>query len=508
MARWLDRLFGPRKGNTISRLRSTVCVGGTFYKISDLRGDSDIEDIRTQINVMRALARDSQISTALSYYATDATTPNTGGDVIWATAVSEDLQQVADIINQCFKRWKVNDYARDHILELATIGQVYIPTTEIYRGPGVHQNRELVSLDDNTLLNLDYDIIPSYMIPPEDIVHLWYQGKPQGYIYQASSDPNSASFSGDTIISYPESSVIHFSLGGLLGKYHISGVNSKGESVDYDIQFAEPILSQAVQPTQTLSLLEDAMLLSSLTRTVRFVNVDCGTTTEEDEIRQNLQVIKDMIEQQLALNTATGNAESFVNPQSPNNLIYLAKVNGQDAVSITDLNMGEPTESENKLLNYYQDKKLSVLGVPKEAMNFSSAEGLGGAGAVMSQRSALYANHLLRIETAYKNGWRDALNKYFLSRNMSGFVDKFVLNMSPIITNMDQVQFDKRDSSINQAASISDLMKNLGINDPEAYKKAITEILSQSLPQTGSNVMKWGVDLKSGEEGGMGGGMM
>lgn len=500
MATWYDRLFAPRKKPEVSRLRSTVAIGGTFYKVSDLRGASDIEDIRTQINVMRALARDSQISTALSYYATDATTPNTAGDVIWATAIDDDHKNVADIINQCFKRWRVNDYARDHILELATIGQIYLPTTEMYRGPGVHQNRDLVALDDNTLVNTDYDIIPSYMIPAEDIVHLWYQGKPQGYIYQPATDD--MTMASEQIVSYPESSIIHFSLGGLLGKYHISGINSNNEQVDYDIQFAEPILSQAVQPTQTLSLLEDALLLSSLSRTIRFINVDCGTTAEEDEIRQNLQVIKDMIEQQLALNTNTGSAESFVNPQSPNNLIYLAKVNGTDAVSITDLNMAEPSESENKLLNYYQDKKLSVLGVPKEAMNYSAAEGLGNAGSVMSQRSALYANILSRIETAYKNGWRDALNKYFMSRNMSGFVDKFILNMNPIITNMDQVLFEKRDAAIGQAQNLVTMMKDLGIEDVDDYKRALQEILTQAFPQTGSIVMDWDIDLNSNEEGG------
>jgi hypothetical protein len=499
---WYDRLFRPRL-NSISRLRSTVCVGGTFYRISDLRANTDIETIKSQITVMRALAQDSQVSTALSYYATDATTPNSSGDIIWATASEPKYQKVADIINECFKRWRVNDYARDHILELATVGQMYMPTTEIYRDAGAQGGRTLVSLDDNSLVNMDYDIIPSYMIPPEDVVHLWYHGEPHGYIYQSSEHD-----SVNSTVAYPESSIIHFSLGGLLGKYHISGVNSDGETVDYDIQFAEPLMSQAVQPTQTLSLLEDALLLSSLTRTVRFINVDCGTTTEEDEIRESLGIIKDMIEQQLALNTNTGNAESFVNPQSPNNLIYLAKVNGQDAVSITDLNMGEATDADNKLLNYYQDKKLSVLGVPKEAMNFSSAEGLGGAGAVMSQRSALYANHLSRIETAYKNGWRSAINRYFMSRNMSGFVDKFTLNMNPIITNMDQVLFDKRDTSINQAQSLSDLMKTLGITDVSDYKTALTEILSQSFPQTGASVNSWNIDLnpESGEsEAGLGG---
>lgn len=502
MATWYERLFKPKQPK-VSRLRSTIAVGGSIYRISDLRSNSDIEDIRTQILVMRALARDSQVSTALSYYATDATTPNTSGDIIWATATEPMYQKVADLINQCFKRWNINNYIGDHIIELITVGQFYMPTTEMYRGAGTNQRRELMSLDDNTLVNTDYDIIPSYMIPPEDIIHIWYRGQPKGYVYQPS-DSSSTLISGSEAISYPESSIIHFSLGGLLGKYHISAVDSNNETIDYDIQFADPLLSNVVQPTQTLSLLEDALLLSSLSRAVKFVNVECGDLGDEDEIGMHLQKIKDKIEQQLALNTSTGDAQSFVNPQSPNNLIYLAKVNGQEAISVTDMNMAQTTESDNDLLDYYQNKKLSVLGIPKEAMNFSSAEGLGGAGSVMSQRSALYANRLMRVENAYKNGWRDAFNKYFESRNMNGFKDKFILNMNPIITNMDQVLFEKRDATINQAQSLVNLMKELGVEKSDDYKKAVTEILTQAFPKTGSEVNTWAVDLEAsaGEAGG------
>ena len=501
MATWYERLFTPKQ-KKVSRLRSTVAVGGSIYRVSDLRTNSDIEDIRTQILVMRALARDSQISTAISYYATDATTPNTTGDIIWATATEPKYQQVADIVNDCFKRWNINNYVGDHIVELITVGQFYMPTTEMYREPGTRQHKELMSLDKNTLTNMDYDIIPSYMIPPEDIIHLWYRGEPQGYIYQPSD--SDSLFDRSEAISYPESSIIHFSLGGLLGKYHITAQTSDGNTLDYDIQFADPLMSTAVQPTQTLNLLEDALLLSSLSRAVKFINVECGDLGDEDEIGMQLQKIKDKIEQQLALNTSSGTAESFVNPQSPNNLIYLARVNGQDAISITDMNMAETTDSDNKLLDYYQNKKLSVLGVPKEAMNFSSAEGLGGAGAVMSQRSALYANRLSRIETAYKNGWRDAINKYFLSRNMSGFVDKFVLNMNPILTNMDQVLFEKRDASIGQAQNIVNMMKDLGIKNADDYKSAVTEILTQAFPKTGAEVNDWAVKVPTESSGGSG----
>lgn len=506
MADWLDKLLGKpqEKKKVVSRLRSVIT--GSFYRASDLRGNTDVANIRTQIEVMRALAKDSQIHTAISYYATDATTPNSSGDIIWATANDPRNQKVADIANANLKRWKVNDYARSHIIELLIQGNMYLPTTQLYRVPGERQHVELVGLDNNTIPDPTYDIIPSTIIPPEYAIHLWYHGVPQGYIYQ-EVDNNGSGISSvsDTTISYPEEAIIHFSLGGLLGKYSIDGKDTDGNDVKYDIQYADPLFDAAVQPTQTLGLLEDSMVLSSLVRSVRIANVDCGNVLEPEEIRQNLMEVKDAIEQQLALNTSTGSADSFVNPQSPNNFIYIPKTNGADTISFTSLDIADTTEGDNKLLNYYQDKKLSVIGVPKEAMNFSSSEGLGGAGAVMSQRSALYANSLAMVETAYKNGWRDALNKFFVQRGMSGMVDTFTLHMNPIITNMDQVLFEKRDASLSQAQVAVDLLKGLGVEDTKSYKQPLTEILTDSFPQMGSAVNNWDINFASADEdaGGM-----
>ena len=286
----------------------------------------------------------------------------------------------------------------------------------------------------------------------------------------------------------------------MLGDYTIDAQGKNNDVDTYDIKFAKPLMEQAVQPTQTLGLLEDALLLSSLSRVVRFINVECGNA-EEDEQRDTLQMIKDAIEQQLSINTLNGDAQSFVNPQSPNNLIYLPRINGQDPISITDLNMSDATESDSKLLDHYQDKKLSVLGVPKEAMNFSSNEGLGGAGSVLSQRSALYANSLQRLETAYISGWTDAINKYFEARNMNGFVDQFKLQMQPIVTNMSTVVSEKRDASVSQAQSLIDLLKNLGVTDKEPYMKAVQEALKETFPQLGSETMTWNIDVTESEGG-------
>lgn len=486
-SKWVDRLL-PKRVRT-SWVRNAV--GGSLYRISDIRGNTSIADIKTQIDTMRALARDSQISTALSYYATDATTTNTAGKIIWAVAKDKKNAKVADIINTMFDRWQINKYARDHILELATIGNLYLPTTQFYNEVAGSQSKGKIALDNNTILDNDFDIVPSSMIQPEEVVHLWYRGNPEGYIYQPEED-------NSDYIKFPESSIIHFSLGGLLGRYTIDTRDSNNGIKTYDIQFAQPLMEKAVQPTQTLSLLEDALILSSLTRIVRFINVDCGDSAEEDEIRDTLQQIKDMVEQQLAINTNNGDVQSFVNPQSPNNLIYVPKVNGQDPISITDLNMADATEQDSKLLNYYQDKKLSVLGVPKEAMNFSSSEGLGGAGQVMSQRSALYANSLQRLETAYMAGWKSAIDTYFINKNLSGFVGTYELKMQPIITLQSTVQFDKRDSALSQATTLVDLLKNLNVRDKEDYLKSLTEVLAEVFPQIGSEVLGWKIDPSEG----------
>lgn len=493
MAKWLDRLTKRRKDRVASSyLRSLL--SGSLYKISDMRGATSLQDIKTQIDTMRALARDPQINTALSYYATDATTLNTAGQIIWATCIDGKNPEVADIINTKLKQWNINAYARDHIIELATMGNLYIPSTDMYKIDSGLSGKDKVSLGTNTIADDSFEIVPSSKIPPENIIHLWHQGHPEGFVLQPDEK-----FSETT--HYPEDSIVHFTLGGLLGEYTIEGRDTQGNIQSYDIQFGNPLMASAVQPTQTLSLLEDATVLSSLIRTVKFVAVECGNA-EEEEIQAVLQQIKDMIEQQMSLNTATGDAQSFVNPQSPNNLIYLPKINGTDPISITDLNMAEANDADNKLLEYYQNKKLSVLGVPKEAMNFSSSEGLGGAGAVMSQRSALYANALQRIESAYISGWTDAFNKYFRAHNLSGYVNSFELHMNPIITQMSTVAFEKRDSAISQAQAIVDLLKNVGVTDAAKYREAITEIISEVLPRTGAAVNGWGIDVTEKGEGG------
>lgn len=493
--RLFERLLGNlhirrnNQYNGTSYVRNTI-TGGIF-KVSNARGNADVTTIKNLVSMMRELAKDPQVATALAYYATDATTMNTSNQIIWAT--SDENGEVAGIINSLFKKWKINSYVRSHMLELATVGNLYMPTTNMYRDNQDNIKRG-VALDNNTIPDSDFEIVPSTIVPPEDILHLWQHGKPLGYLYQPDSEKGVSYL-------YPESAVIHFSLGGLLGEYTYQTSDISGVPDVYDIMFADPMMESAITPTQTLNLLEDAILLSSFIKVVRIVSVDCNDV-DEDEIQNTLQQVKDAIEQQLSINTATGDAQSFLNPSSPNNLIYVPKVNGTEPIAITDLNMSPSTEADNKLLEYYQDKKLSVLGVPKESMNYSSNEGLGGAGTVMAQRSAVYANNLDRIMTAYKAGWTDAFNTYFTEKGMSGLVDTFELHMNPIITMRSTIQFEKRDATLNQALSLVNLLQQVGVKDSKSYLSALVEILSEVFPQMGADAANWRIDAEINSEGG------
>ena len=105
------------------------------------------------------------------------------------------------------------------------------------------------------------------------------------------------------------------------------------------------------------------------------------------------------------------------------------------------------------------------------------------------------------LETAYIEGWRSGINKYFQARGMSGYVDKFELHMNPILTQMSTVAFEHRDAAVAQAQAIIDMLKNLGVTDAKDYKQAITEVLTESLPGTGSAVNAWNIDLTTPTEG-------
>ena len=98
-------------------------------------------------------------------------------------------------------------------------------------------------------------------------------------------------------------------------------------------------------------------------------------------------------------------------------------------------------------------------------------------------------------------GWKDAIDKYFIQRNMSGMVDKYQLKMQPIVTQLSTVVSEKRDAAISQAAQVIEMLKSLGVSDNDQYKNALVEVLNEEFPEITSSIMAW--DINTTEEGEM-----
>ena len=74
--------------------------------------------------------------------------------------------------------------------------------------------------------------------------------------------------------------------------------------------------------------------------------------------------------------------------------------------------------------------------------------------------------------------------------------------MQPIVTTQSTVNFDRRDSALQQATSFVDLLKSLKIDDSKWYRSGLVEILTEVLPQIGADASAWNTDVSSDNAGG------
>ena len=74
-------------------------------------------------------------------------------------------------------------------------------------------------------------------------------------------------------------------------------------------------------------------------------------------------------------------------------------------------------------------------------------------------------------------------------------VEGYVLNMQPIITALSTIISEKRDSAVNQASSLVQLLSDIKVSGNEPYLKALQEALKEEFPDLGSNIMSYNIHV-------------
>lgn len=439
------------------------------------------------------MLQDPIIAAAVEMYADDATIYNDKGDVIWAEG--ED-PNIVDAANRLIKVLGLNEKAWRHIYSLCVYGDLYL---RLYR-----QGDES---DYSTMYNSNYTTMT---IKPEDTVRkleeyiefvdnpacifdLQNKDKTTGFIRVADTSqiqtntvfgtqPLQTVKISDTIM-YDRKAFIHISLAESINRnpelLQVDNIESNESNV-YKIKSGKSILEDAYPVTQSLKLLEDSLLLNRLTKSaiVRLLQIEVGDMPKQ-EVTNLMHRFKNNLEQKMAIDKRTGLSKSYNSPGPMDNIVYSVTKDGKGAITVQNLG-GDVNVKDIMDLDYFNNKKLAALKIPKQFLNFDSPEGIGGNGVSLTKISSRYAHTIKRIQNAYIQGITNLINYFFIDKKLD-YVNKFTVKMVSPSTVEDAERSETLSNNINQ---VSDIMTLVGELPDETRLDILAQLFTEKLGLT------------------------
>lgn len=451
---------------------------GKFRTLSD--------DRQERYKAYEEMLADATTAAAIEMYADDATQYDPkSGKVIW---VESEEPEIAKAANRLLDVLQINEKAWRHIYSLCTYGDLYL---RIYREGDNADYQDLLNAPSNSIRTKVQDEqrpmeeYVEYVEDPSTIYDLQLKDKTSGFVRLKTSASSSegngiAVYNGininkvdvQNIDLYDRRSFVHISLAESINRNpELLAIDdpTSGKTTVYKIKTGKSILADAYDSSQTVKLLEDSLLLSRLTKSalIRLLQIEVGDMPKP-EVESLLRRVKNMIEQKIALNKNTGETRSYNSPSPMENIIYIPTKNGKGAITLNNLG-GDVNIKDIADIEYFNNKKLSSLKIPKQYLNYDAPEGLGN-GTSLSKLSSRYAHTIMRIQKAYSYGITTLLNLFFLDKDLD-YINKFTVKMVAPATIEDM----ERDEQIsNRVGQVSDIM---GLLDAAVTDEGKVEIL-------------------------------
>ena len=194
---------------------------------------------------------------------------------------------------------------------------------------------------------------------------------------------------------------------------------------------------------------------------LRILQIETGDVPKS-EGENILRRIKNLVEQKMAMNTLTGTTRSYNSPGPIENTIYVQTHNGKGGIT-TDTIGGDVDIKSIADVDYFQNLKLAALKIPKQFLNFDSAEGFSN-GTSLAKTSSRYAHTIMRIQTAYITGITNLLNIFFIDKGLD-YVNKFKLKMVSPGTVEDSEREEQLNDKISQTRDILDLIDSANVSE-------------------------------------------
>jgi hypothetical protein len=439
------------------------------------------------------MLQDPIIAAAVEMYADDATIYNDKGDVIWAEG--ED-PNIVDAANRLIKVLGLNEKAWRHIYSLCVYGDLYL---RLYRQGDESDYSTMYNSNYTTLTVKPEDTVRKleeyieFVDNPACIFDLQNKDKTTGFIRVADTSqiqtntvfgtqPLQTVKISDTIM-YDRKAFIHISLAESINRnpelLQVDNVEANESNV-YKIKSGKSILEDAYPVTQSLKLLEDSLLLNRLTKSaiVRLLQIEVGDMPKQ-EVTNLMHRFKNNLEQKMAIDKRTGLSKSYNSPGPMDNIVYSVTKDGKGAISVQNLG-GDVNVKDIMDLDYFNNKKLAALKIPKQFLNFDSPEGIGGNGVSLTKISSRYAHTIKRIQNAYIQGITNLINYFFIDKKLD-YVNKFTIKMVSPSTVEDAERSETLSNNINQ---VSDIMNLVGELPDETRLDILAQLFTEKLGLT------------------------
>ena len=440
---------------------------------------AQMQDRRTAYAAMKQLQLDAIMGPTFEIYATNATTTNAEGKVIWAepTDASDEVAVLAaKAANARVAAWELDWRAYGHIKEIVCYGNLYLKTSDFIEPT---DNTHVVNLNMRNP-NKPWDILPGAAVHPGDIYELAEGGVSVGFVNEGSAGDyhkfckiNSAAWAVQNT-----DAVIHWVYNPSLYARDIE-VNDAAGATHYQVVEGDPPFIGAYTPSQILSLLEDSLVANRVTRSalVRILQLEVGdcSSTEEDRALDRLQR---GLEHKLAMSTVTGGAQSYSDPGPLEKIIYTVTRNGKGTINMQTLG-GDVNVRDIVDLDYFKDKITSITDVSPGNLGQSTDEGGTGGATILTQNNIRLYRKVVTLQRSYVAGVKQAVETYFRKNNLEQYVGRFEMHMQKPVGPEDQVKSQLASEALNRANDILVLLDNIGIRDPRVKAECIKTQLNQ-----------------------------
>lgn len=488
--------------------------------LSAIDGFNNIAQTRENIySIIDTMAQDDSISAILETYTEDTVETNDKGEIVWVESnddnVSKYVQYLIDSLNidKNIYKWAQS---------LITYGDVYlklfresdIKEDKIFHNESKKENLnesivdQLRDVDNKNPLNEDIkvelhqdnDHYIHYveMIPnPGEMFELTKFGKTAGYIkasvniQKTYNDVSSASsylkykMKRSDVSVYDATDFVHACLDNSADRtpetvdiYFDNDSYTKEnetQASSYRVKKGQSLLYNSFRVWRELSLLENSVLLSRLTKSsiVRILNIDVGDMPKS-QVKNFVARLKAQIEQKSAINVGSSMQE-YTNPGAIENMIYVPTHGTQGSITASSIG-GDVDPKQLTDLDYFQNKLYGSMKVPKQFFGLTDdAAGFNG-GSSLSIISSRYGKTVKRIQKTLCEMITDLINLYLWDKHLNTYINRFTIRMQSPLT---QEEVDKRANSDNRIRYVSDVMQQLSdIEDPVIKLKILKSLLA------------------------------